>query len=146
MSPAELAQLVRTRREQLHLTQNELARRVGVSRSEISEIEAGRVRHPRAAVFARLGKVLALPAAALFAAVGYAAGDVLGGPEFAELEDAPEELLLLGSLVAQMTRTERAWLRERLRELQQLVLMRRGAGPRRRGGRGRATRRGRQTT
>ena len=65
-----LASLVRARREGLHLTQHELARRVGVSRSEISEIEAGRVKHPGAGVFARLGKVLGLPAAALLAAVG----------------------------------------------------------------------------
>jgi Asp-tRNA(Asn)/Glu-tRNA(Gln) amidotransferase A subunit family amidase len=37
----------------LHLTQAELARRVGISRVAIAELEAGRIREPRAATFAR---------------------------------------------------------------------------------------------
>ncbi len=123
-SATALAALVRARRERLHLTQDELAKRVGVSRSEISEIEAGRVKHPRAGVFARLGKVLGLPGAVLLAALGYAASEAAGVPGGLELEEA-DELLVLGSLFAQMTEVERRWLRDRLRELQQLVLLRR---------------------
>jgi transcriptional regulator with XRE-family HTH domain len=123
-SVTALSGLVRARRERLHLTQDELARRVGVSRSEISEIEAGRVKHPRAGVFARLGKVLGLPAAALLAAVGYAASEAAGIPGAVQMEEA-EELLVLGSLFSQMTEAERRWMRDRLRELQQLVLLRR---------------------
>lgn len=124
-----LADVVRARRTSLHLTQEQLARRVGVSRSEISEIEAGRVKHPRAAVFARLGRVLGVPAAALLAAVGLAIGDPAAMPAAMELEEA-DELLVLGSLLSQMTDGERRWMRERLRELQDLVLLRRrGAGP-----------------
>lgn len=96
---------------------------MGVSRSEISEIEAGRVKHPRAGVFARLGRVLGLPAAALLAAVGYVASEAAGIPAVTEIEGA-DELLVLGSLLSQMTETERRWLRERLREIQQLVVLR----------------------
>ncbi len=127
MPRSTLARLVRARREHLHLTQVDLARRVGVSRSEISEIEAGRVKHPRAGIFARLGQVLGLPGAALLAAVGYAASEVLGAPGAAELEDT-EELAVLASMLVGMTGSERAWLRERLRETQELVLLRRGRG------------------
>jgi len=127
MPRTTLAGLVRARREHLHLTQVDLARRVGVSRSEISEIEAGRVKHPRAGIFARLGHVLGLPGAALLAAVGYAASEALGAPGAVELEDT-EELAVLGSMLAQMTGSERAWLRERLRETQQLVMLRRSTG------------------
>ncbi len=123
-SATALAALVRARRGRLHLTQSQLAKQVGVSRSEISEIEAGRVRHPRAGVFARLGKVLGLPGAVLLAAVGYAASEAAGIPGALEIEEA-DDLLVLGSLLAQMTETERRWLRDRLRELQQLVLLRR---------------------
>ena len=127
-SATALSGLVRARRERLHLTQDELAKRVGVSRSEISEIEAGRVKHPGAGVFARLGKVLGLPGAALLAAVGYAASEAAGVPGAIELEEA-EELLVLGSLLSQMTEAERRWLRDRLRELQQLVMLRRERAP-----------------
>ena len=64
---APLGRTVRTAREQLDLTQAELAERVGVSRAAIAEIEAGRIRQPRAAVFARLSAALGIPAAVLLA-------------------------------------------------------------------------------
>lgn len=135
---ATLAELVRARRERLHLTQDQLAREVGVSRSAISEIEAGRIHHPRAGVFARLANVLGMPAAALLAAVGFATGDLVGAPAALQLEEA-EELLVLGALLSQMSLGERRWLQERLRELQQLVALRTGRaarpGLRARGGR-----------
>jgi len=108
--------LVRARREQLHLTQEELARRVRVSRSEISEIEAGRIRQPRAHVFARLGRALGLPAAALLGALGYATGDL------ADVDS--EDLALMLTTLVQMAGTERAWLRERLTELRELLIAR----------------------
>lgn len=130
-----LAGLVRARRERLRLTQEQLAERVGVSRSEISEIEAGRVHHPRAGVFAGLASALGVPAAALLAAVGYAAGEMAGAPGALQFEEA-EELIVLGALLSQMSAAERQWLRERLRELQQLVALRgrSPAQPGRRGG------------
>src|SRR5258706_15272429 len=68
---APLARLVRINRERLHLTQTELAEQVGVSRSAISELEAGRIEQPPAPVFARPGKAPGLPAPGLPAAAGY---------------------------------------------------------------------------
>jgi transcriptional regulator with XRE-family HTH domain len=122
-SAPPLARLVRANRERLHLTQGELAEQVGVSRSAISELEAGRIEQPRAAVFARLGKALGLPAAALLAAAGYPAeGEVVMGLE------ADEIALLAGSL-AQLAGNEREWLRARLLELRDLLVMRRSQGP-----------------
>jgi transcriptional regulator with XRE-family HTH domain len=118
-----LARLVRANRERLRLTQGELAEQVGVSRSAISELEAGRIEQPRAAVFARLGKALGIPAAALLAAAGYPAeGEVVMGLE------ADEIALLAGSL-AQLAGNEREWLRARLLELRDLLLLRRTEGP-----------------
>ena len=94
-----------------------------MSRSAISELEAGRIEQPRAAVFARLGKALGLPAAALLAAAGYPAeGEVLMGLE------ADEIAVLAGSL-AQLAGNEREWLRARLLELRDLLVMRRAQGP-----------------
>jgi transcriptional regulator with XRE-family HTH domain len=122
-SAPPLGRLVRVNRERLHLTQGELAAQVGVSRSAISELEAGRIEQPRAAVFARLGKALGLPAAALLAAAGYPAeGEVVMGLE------ADEIALLAGSL-ANLAGNEREWLRMRLLELRDLLVLRRSQGP-----------------
>jgi transcriptional regulator with XRE-family HTH domain len=112
---------VRANRERLRLTQGELAEQVGVSRSAISELEAGRIEQPRAAVFARLGRALGVPAAALLAAAGYPTEEVLMGLE------ADEIALLAGSL-AQLAGNERDWLRTRLLELRDLLLLRRSQG------------------
>jgi transcriptional regulator with XRE-family HTH domain len=118
-----LARLVRTSRERLRLTQGELAEQVGVSRSAISELEAGRIEQPRAAVFARLGKALGLPAAALLAAAGYPAeGDVIMGLE-------TDEIALLAGSLAQLAGNEREWLRARLVELRDLLVIRRSQRP-----------------
>src|SRR5258705_2958691 len=120
---APLARLVRINRERLHLTQTELAEQVGVSRSAISELEAGRIEQPRAAVFARLGKALGLPAAALLAAAGYPAeGEVVMGLE-------ADEIALLARSLAQLAGSEREWLRARLLELRDLLRLRRSPGP-----------------
>lgn len=123
-----LGRLVRTQRERLHLTQNELAAKVGVSRSAISELEAGRIAQPRATVFARLAKALGLPAAALLAAAGYPEAETL-------LEIEADEVALLAASLANLAGNERDWLKERLVELRDLLVMRRangqpqGAGP-----------------
>lgn len=123
---ASLGRLVREQRARLHLTQSELASRVGVSRSAISELEAGRIEQPRASVFARMAAVLGLPAAALLAAAGYPASEVL-------LELEADELTVLAASLAQLAGKEREWLRGRLVELRDLLIMRRGNDrPRRR--------------
>lgn len=115
-----LGVLVRVSRERLHLTQRQLAERVGVSRSAISELEAGRIEQPRAAVFARLAKVLGLPAAALLAAAGSPLeGDLLLGLE-------SDEIAVLAASLAQLAGEEREWLRARLLELRDLLLLRTG--------------------
>ena len=119
-APPPLGILVRSSRERLHLTQSELAEKVGVSRSAISELEAGRIEQPRAAVFARLGKALGVPAAALLAAAGYPAeSEVVLGLE-------TDEIAVLAASLAQLAGNEREWLRSHLVELRELLMLRRG--------------------
>jgi transcriptional regulator with XRE-family HTH domain len=125
-------------RERLRLTQGELAQRVGVSRSAISELEAGRIEQPRAAVFARLGKALGIPAAALLAAAGYPAeSEVMLGLEV-------DEIALLAGSLANLAGNERDWLRARLLELRDLLVLRRSQTPAS-GAPARAARRARST-
>ena len=122
-STLPLGRLVRANRERLRLTQGELAEQVGVSRSAISELEAGRIEQPRAAVFARLGRALGVPAAALLAAAGYPAeGEVVMGLEV-------DEIALLAGSLAQLAGNEREWLQARLIELRDLLVMRRSQRP-----------------
>ena len=115
-----LALAVRTGRERLHLTQSELAQRVGVSRAAIAELEAGRIQQPRAAVFARLSAVLGIPAALLLAASG--AGEVEASV-LADLES--DELVAMAATMVRMAATDRRWLRERFAELRELLVLRR---------------------
>lgn len=128
---ASLGHLVREHRARLHLTQAELAKRVGVSRSAISELEAGRIEQPRASVFARLATALGLPAAALLAAAGYPATEVL-------LEIETDELAVLAASLARVAGSEREWLKTRLLELRDLLVMRRAGANQRGKGRGAA--------
>jgi transcriptional regulator with XRE-family HTH domain len=124
---ASLGHIVREQRARLRLTQSELAQRVGVSRSAISELEAGRIEQPRASVFARLATALGLPAAALLAAAGYPATEVL-------LELETDELTVLAASLARVAGNERDWLRTRLLELRDLLVLRRaGEGEKSRG-------------
>jgi transcriptional regulator with XRE-family HTH domain len=135
---AALGRLVREQRSRLHLTQLELAKKVGVSRSAISELEAGRIEQPRATVFARLAAALGIPAAALLAAAGYPAPEIM-------LELEADELAVLASSLTQLAGNEREWLRARLIELRDLLVMRRSSSGRKSasGARARGARRAR---
>jgi transcriptional regulator with XRE-family HTH domain len=111
---------VRSAREGLHLTQAELARRVGISRAAIAELEAGRIQQPRAAVFARLSAVLGIPAALLLAATG------VGEAEATSLvEREADELVLMAATMVRMAERDRRWLRDRFAELRELLVLRR---------------------
>jgi transcriptional regulator with XRE-family HTH domain len=111
---------VRSARESLHLTQAELARRVGISRAAIAELEAGRIQQPRAAVFARLSAVLGIPAALLLAATGVGEAEAAS---FIELET--DELVAMTATMVRMADRDRKWLRDRLAELRELLVLRR---------------------
>ena len=120
---------MRSARERLHLTQAEVARRVGISRAAIAELEAGRIQQPRAAVFARLSSVLGIPAALLLAATG------VGEAEAASLvELEADELVAMAATMVRMAERDRRWLRERFAELRELLVLRR-AGESRAGAR-----------
>ena len=117
---------MRTARERSHLTQAELAKRVGVSRAAIAELEAGRIQQPRAAVFARLSAVLGIPAAILLAATGMGEADA---SMLAELEG--DDLVAMAAGMVRMANHDRRWLRDRFAELRELLVLRRSG--RRRG-------------
>ncbi len=134
-----LGGIVRSQREQLRLTQAELAELLGVSRSAVAELEAGRISQPRATVFARLAKALGIPVAALLAATGYPEAEVL-------LDIEADELAILAASLTRVAGSERDWLRARLLELRDLLVLRHAARSRgrsrgTRGTRGRARRR-----
>ncbi|HEV8471068.1 MAG TPA: helix-turn-helix transcriptional regulator [Candidatus Limnocylindria bacterium] len=116
---------MRTARERSHLTQAELAKRVGVSRAAIAELEAGRIQQPRAAVFARLSAVLGIPVAILLAATGV--GD-LETAALAELEG--DDLVAMAAGMVRMADQDRRWLRDRFAELRELLVLRRSGRPR----------------
>jgi transcriptional regulator with XRE-family HTH domain len=117
-----LALAVRSAREGLHLTQAELARRVGISRAAIAELEAGRIQQPRAAVFARLSAVLGIPAALLLAATG------VGEAEAASLvELESDELVAMAATMVRLAERDRKWLRDRFAELRELLVLRRAS-------------------
>ena len=116
---------MRAARERSHLTQAELAQRVGVSRAAIAELEAGRIQQPRAAVFARLAAVLGIPVAILLAATGVGEAEAT---LLAELEG--DELMAMATGMVRMADKDRRWLRDRLGELRELLVLRRSGRPR----------------
>ena len=111
---------MRAARERSHLTQAELAQRVGVSRAAIAELEAGRIQQPRAAVFARLSAVLGIPVAILLAATGVGEAEAT---LLAELEG--DELMAMATGMVRMADKDRRWLRDRFGELRELLVLRR---------------------
>ena len=111
---------MRAARERSHLTQAELAQRVGVSRAAIAELEAGRIQQPRAAVFARLSAVLGIPVAILLAATGVGEAEAT---LLAELEG--DELMAMATGMVRMAEKDRRWLRDRFGELRELLVLRR---------------------
>ena len=113
---------MRSAREGLHLTQAELARRVGISRAAIAELEAGRIQQPRAAVFARLSAVLGIPAALLLAATGVSEAEAAS---LVELE--ADELVAMAATMVRMAERDRRWLRDRFGELRELLVLRRAS-------------------
>ena len=122
---------MRSARERLHLTQAEVARRVGVSRAAIAELEAGRIQQPRAVVFARLSAVLGIPAALLLAATGVGEADAA-----ALLEVEGDELVAMAATMVRMADRDRRWLRDRFAELRELLVLRRSGESKGRRGRG----------
>ena len=69
-----------------------------------------------------MGKALGVPAAALLAAAGYPAeGEVV-------LSLEADEIALLAGSLAQLAGNEREWLRARLLELRDLLVLRRSGG------------------
>lgn len=121
-----LALAIRSARERLHLTQAEVASRVGISRAAIAELEAGRIQQPRAVVFARLSAVLGIPVALLLAATGVGEAEAVS---IAEIES--DELVAMAATMVRMADRDRRWLRDRFAELRELLVLRRAGAARR---------------
>jgi hypothetical protein len=79
-----------------------------------------RIRQPRAAVFARLCAALGIPAAALLASLGLASTEA---GMLAEIE--ADELAAMAVGMVKLADHDRRWLRERLDELRELIVLRR---------------------
>jgi hypothetical protein len=81
-------------------------------------------------VFARLGTALGVPAAVLLAAAGYPAeSEIVMGLE-------GDEISVLAASIMQLAGGDRVWLRARLMDLRDLLVLRRSEGDGRRGVRG----------
>ena len=72
-----LGRTIRDRRQELGLTQEELADRIGagVTQSEVSRLERGKIRLPRRERFERLAGALGLPPGELLARSGWAGAE-----------------------------------------------------------------------
>lgn len=66
-----LSTLIRTKREQLNLSNNHAARLAGISHATLLRIENGEVTQPTPAVLTRLATQLDLPLSDLYSAAGY---------------------------------------------------------------------------
>ena len=71
---SRLGSLVKQRRNQLHLTQAELANMVGVDGSYIGLIETGRRESPAKEILINMARALEVPIEDLLAAAGYPVG------------------------------------------------------------------------
>lgn len=80
---ATLGQLIRDRRMELNLTQEELAERVGdgVRQSEISRLERNRVTLPRRRRMEELAAALDIPVGLLLARSGWVGAEVIDGED-----------------------------------------------------------------
>lgn len=82
-----LGRLVRARRDDLRLTQEDVARELGVERSYIGHIESGRIKQPSREMLAQLSRILGIPLHDLAVAT-YSAGQqepvTAPGPDEAE--------------------------------------------------------------
>ena len=61
MAPRRLDAVIRQLRERKNLTQEELAKKAGITRSHLSLLEAGHRRNPSLDVLKRLARALGVP-------------------------------------------------------------------------------------
>jgi len=76
-SQPNFGQLIRERRRQLNLTQQEVGRRIKVSTQYIGHLESG-IRHPSDKILTRLSEVLGLDAREMFVLANPWAKDLVG--------------------------------------------------------------------
>jgi transcriptional regulator with XRE-family HTH domain len=65
MTPRRLRTVLRTLREQKGLTQDQVAKRAGVTKPYLSQLESGARKNPSLPVLKRLAKALGVPVTAL---------------------------------------------------------------------------------
>jgi transcriptional regulator with XRE-family HTH domain len=65
MTPRRLSTVLRTLREQKGLTQEHVAKRAGVTKPYLSQLESGKRKNPSLPVLKRLAKALGVPVTAL---------------------------------------------------------------------------------
>jgi transcriptional regulator with XRE-family HTH domain len=65
MSPKRLGKMLKQRREEKHLTQAQLAHKVGVSQTYIAKLESGARTSPSLPKLRKLAKALGVPAGEL---------------------------------------------------------------------------------
>ena len=95
--PSTLAQLIRERRQDLSLTQEELAERLGpnVRQGEISRLESGLIALPRRLRMEQLARALQLPLGALLLGSGWVGAE---GLDFESPHDGNDPLNTTGQL------------------------------------------------
>lgn len=76
MEENKLAELVKTSREKLGISQRELSRRTGIDNNSISQIEKGERRKPNSLSLVKLSKVLNIDLDELMNASGYTEEDI----------------------------------------------------------------------
>jgi transcriptional regulator with XRE-family HTH domain len=107
MHSKKLADVVRDRRNELRLTQDQLGEMVGVTKQQISNIEQGKTELPSPAVMARLARALQVAEFDLLRSVGYLQRS--GGPTLTQAQ-----------LESEWRRIQALPFEERMRELKRL--------------------------